>query len=48
MSIRENIIKDVEAYLAQWGSMHYIQIGANIVEIVNKHFGVKNEDMDNE
>lgn len=41
MSIRKKIIKDVNEYLAQWGSMHYIQIGSHIEEIVNKHFGVK-------
>ena len=37
MDKREAIIKEVNEYLAQGGSMHYIQIGAHIEEIINKH-----------
>jgi len=40
--IRKNIIKDVDAYFATWGSMHYIVVSSNIERIVNKHFGVTN------
>ena len=37
MNARKAIIKEVNEYLAGWGSMHYIQIGAHIEEIINKH-----------
>lgn len=37
-NVRKAIIKEVSEYLADWGSMHYIQIGANIEDIINRYF----------
>ena len=37
MNIREKILKDMDEYFEQWGTMHYIQIGAHVKEIIDKH-----------
>ena len=37
-NVRKAIIKEMDDFLGNWGSMHYVQIGATIEEIINRQF----------